>query len=204
VGGGGVGTRKVGTLLTCGALVTVVSPEISDDLQARHDSGQIIWICRGYDKGDLLGKFLVIGATSDEKLNRQIHRDAEALNLLCNIADRPKACNFILPSIVERGDLLIAVSTSGKSPAFAKKLRRELAARYGGEYAQFLKLMGAIRAKLLREEHAPEAHKPLFNQLIDGGLLELIRDQRDDDINALMARVLGDGFSLKSLLNTNK
>ena len=112
-----------------------------------------------------------------QELNLQIHAEAERRGILCNIADRPKACNFILPSIVNRGDLTIAISTSGKSPAFAKKLRKDLEKEFGTEYADFLKLMGEIRKKLLNENHEPEAHKHLFEQLIEGKLIEMIKDR---------------------------
>ena len=85
--------------------------------------------------------------------------------MLCNIADVPEICNFILPSVIRRGDLVVSVSTSGKSPAFAKHLRKDLENNFGDEYARFLELMGAIRKKLLQTEHAPEAHKPIFERL---------------------------------------
>ena len=126
VGGGGVGTRKVKTLLDCGARVTVVSREVSAKLQALAASGEINLEQRSYRSEDLTGMFLVIGATNEMKLNRKISNDAEQLNTLCNIADRPEVCNFILPSIVRRDDLVITISTSGKSPAMAKKLRKAL------------------------------------------------------------------------------
>ena len=98
VGGGGVGTRKVKTLLDCGARVTLVSPEISPQLRDLAASGDIILKKRSYQSDDLSNMFLVIGATDDEKLNKQISSDADRLNTLCNIADRPEVCNFILPS----------------------------------------------------------------------------------------------------------
>jgi precorrin-2 dehydrogenase len=126
VGGGGVGTRKVKTLVECGAKVTVVSPGVSSQLLELVNNGLIVLEKRSYKETDLDGMFLVIGTTDSEKLNRQISMDAEKLNMLCNIADRPEVCNFILPSIVNRGDLTISISTSGKSPALAKKLRIEL------------------------------------------------------------------------------
>ena len=147
VGGGGVGARKVQTLLECGAIVTVVSPAITGNLLKLADTGSLVLRQRSYRESDLDGMFLVIGATDDEDLNRRISGDAQQRNMLCNIADRPEACNFILPSIVNRGDLVIAISTSGKSPAFAKKLRRRLQKEFGPEYADFLRLMGAIRKK---------------------------------------------------------
>ncbi|MCJ7616097.1 MAG: bifunctional precorrin-2 dehydrogenase/sirohydrochlorin ferrochelatase, partial [Desulfobacterales bacterium] len=165
VGGGSVGARKVMTLLECGAIVTVVSPDVAEELLELAEKKMIELKKRHYKPSDIDGIFLVIGATDNEKLNWQINKDAERQNKLCNIADRPEACNFILPSIVNRGNLVIAISTSGKSPAFAKKIRQDLEKEFGEEYDEFLQLMGAIRKKALSEKHEPEAHKHLFEQL---------------------------------------
>ena len=200
VGGGAVGTRKVMTLLNCGATVTVVSPAASEQLLELADNGMIIFKKRSYQTTDLDNMFLVIGATDNEGLNRQVHRDAEHLNKLCNIADRPEACNFILPSIVNRGDLTIAISTSGKSPAFAKKMRKDLEKEFGNEYAEFLTLMGEIRKKLLAGKHEPEAHKPLFEQLINKGLVEMIKDGNTEKINVLLFEILGEGYNYEALM----
>jgi len=202
VGGGGVGTRKVMTLVDCGANVTVVSPFASGKLLELANRGIIILEKRPYRTTDLNGMFLVIGTTDDEELNRQISMDAEKLNMLCNIADRPKACNFILPSIVSREDLTISISTSGKSPALAKKLRIELEKQFGNEYADFLRLMGAIRKKLLSRKHEPEAHKHLFEQLITGNLLDMVRGRRKDEIDSLLYKVFGKGFRFDELMRT--
>ena len=200
VGGGPVGTRKVKMLLKCGALVTVISPDVSEQLQNLAKSGDITLLVRSYRSEDLAGMFLVIGATDDENLNLKISEDANRLNLLCNIADRPQDCNFILPSIVSRGDLTISISTSGKSPALAKKLRKSLEYQFGEEYAVLLQLMGAIRNKLLRQSHEPEAHKTLFEQLINSGLVDMIRDNQTADINALLFKVLGEGYDFADLV----
>ena len=203
VGGGGVGTRKVITLLDCGAIVTVVSPDISEKLLKLAGNGSITWEKRSYLTSDLDGIFLVIGATNNEELNRQISADAEKINLLCNIADRPDVCNFILPSIVNRGDLVIAISTSGKSPAFAKTLRKELEKQFGVEYAEFLRLMGAIRKKLLSEKHEPEAHKHLFEQFIKSNLVGMIKSNKKEEINSLLFEILGKGYEFESLMKTS-
>ena len=200
VGGGAVGTRKVNTLLTCGARVTVVSPAPAPQLKKLAAEGSIILRARAYRSADLKDMFLVIGATDDEKLNRQISEDAEQISILCNIADRPEACNFILPSVVQRGDLVITVSTSGQSPALAKRLRRKLEEQFGEEYADFLLLMGAIRKKLLGQAHEPEAHKALFNQLIDSDLVELLQQSKKEEINLLLYEILGEGYRLEELL----
>ena len=200
VGGGRVGTRKVMTLLKCGAKVTVVSPEISESLQALEKSTSLTLKARPYRTADLKGMFLVIGATDNEPLNRQISSDAESRSTLCNIADRPAVCNFILPSIVQRKDLVITISTSGKSPALAKKLRKTLESQFGEEYGDFLNLLGAIRKKLLNQAHEPEVHKPLFEQLINSDLITMVQNGKREEINKLLFEVLGDGFQFEELM----
>ena len=200
VGGGDVGTRKVMTLLECGASVTVVSPVASEKLLNLAETGLITLKKRAYIESDLNGMFLVICTTDKEKLNRQVSRNAEKLNMLCNIADRPDACNFILPALVKRGDFVIAVSTSGESPAFAKKIRKDLEKQYGEEYAEFLKLMGAIRKKLLGNSREPEAHKQLFEELLDRCLVQMIRNRDTDKIDSVLFEVLGEGYEFNNLM----
>jgi len=200
VGGGEVGTRKVITLLECGAFVTAVSIKASEKLLKLAESDLIELKRRPYTGADLGGMFLVICATDDEELNRQVSLDAGKFNMLCNIADRPEACNFILPALVKRGDLVIAVSTSGKSPAFAKKIRKDLEKQYGVEYADFLKLMGAIRKKLLSKSHEPEAHKPLFEKLINKDIVKLIKNNDADKIDSVLFEVLGEGYDYMDLI----
>ena len=202
VGGGAVGTRKVITLLDCGAKVTVISPVVAPQLRDFATSGSIKLRERRYQSSDLDGMFLVIGATDDEELNRQISNDAEHLNTLCNIADRPEVCNFILPSIVQRDDLVITISTSGRSPAMAKKLRKTLESQFGKEYGVFLKLMGAIRKKLLSTSHKPEVHKHLFEKLIASDLIAMIEKGNTSEIDALMFEILGEGYTFKELMRS--
>ncbi len=200
VGGGSVGTRKVQTLLECGAAVTVVSKKMSEELKTLSAKTTLRLKKRPYQSSDLESMFLVICATSDKELNLRINSDAEKRNMLCNVADVPEACNFILPAIVKRGDLIIAISTSGTSPAFAKKLRKDLEKQFGREYAVFLKLMGAIRKRLLAENHDPEAHKPLFETLIQQGVLDMIKENKTATINNLLSKTLGNGYACEDLL----
>jgi len=200
VGGGTVGTRKVMTLLNCGAKVTVVSSDVAEKLQELSDSDIIKLEKRPFQISDLDEMFLVMGATDDKEINREIHSEAERLGVLCNIADRPEDCNFILPAIVNRDDLIIAISTSGKSPAFAKKIRKDLEKVFGNEYAEFLKLMGNIRNKLLSEDHEPEAHKHLFEQLIKRDLVKMIKDRNIAAVNSLLLDILGKGYIFDELM----
>lgn len=200
VGGGQVGTRKVNTLLACGARVTVISPQVTETLANLADLGLITWKPRAYRSTDQQDTFLVIGATDDEALNQRIHEDAEKAGRLCNIADQPRRCNFVLPSIVSQGDLTIAISTAGKSPAFARFMRRQMQTQFGPEYGRFLDLMGAVRQRLLAQAHAPEAHKPIFERLIGQGLLELIRQEDREKIDALLTQVIGPDFTYERLM----
>ena len=194
-----MGTRKVLTLLACGANVTVISTAATEKLKELSNNGVIKLEERSFQTHDLDDRFLIIGATDNQELNFNIHAEAERRGLLCNIADRPKACNFILPSIVNRGDLIIAISTSGKSPAFAKSLRKHLEREFGDEYAEFLNLMGAIRQKLLSQDHEPEAHKHLFERLIEKDLVQMIKNGETENINTLLLDVLGEGYELDTL-----
>lgn len=199
-----MGTRKVITLLDCGAFVTVVSINAGEKLLKLAESGLIELKKRPYTETDLDGMFLVICATDNEDLNLQVSRDAGKYNMLCNIADRPEACNFILPALVKRGDLVIAVSTSGKSPAFAKKIRKDLEKQYGVEHADFLKLMGAIRKRLLSKSHEPEAHKPLFEKLVNKEIVQLIKSGDTEKIDYLLLDVLGEGYVYMDLMREDK
>ncbi|MGD9212165.1 MAG: bifunctional precorrin-2 dehydrogenase/sirohydrochlorin ferrochelatase, partial [Desulfobacteraceae bacterium] len=185
------------------AKVTVISPKATQPISALAQDNQITWHQRKYQSSDMQDRFLVIGATDDEKLNLQIQQDASEQKTLCNIADRPAICNFILPAIVQRGDLVITASTSGQSPAFAKRLRKELQQVYGEEYTLFLKLMGAIRKKLLKEAHEPEVHKPIFEALIDGGLLTAVKNKDINAIDTLLGTVLGNNYSYRTLISAS-
>lgn len=204
VGAGQVGTRKVKGLLKCSARVNVVSPTASDEMKALARVGAITYHARSYQMGDVAGMFLVISATDDEKLNIVIHRDAEKLHIPCNIADRPQLCSFILPAVIQQGDLILAVSTSGRSPALARRIREMLQEQFGEEYGQLLLLMGAIRKRLLAENHAPEAHKSLFEQLLDEGLLQLVRENRYGAIDSLLKKTLGPGFRFDELMPSER
>jgi precorrin-2 dehydrogenase/sirohydrochlorin ferrochelatase len=201
VGGGSVGARKVHTLLECGANVTVVSLKIDAELKSLVEKQAIAFVQRTYQSSDLEGKFLVISATDNEELNNQISQEARVKNSICNIVDRPKACSFILPAIVKQGDLLITVSTSGKSPAFAKKMRQLLEQEYGPEYGIFLNLMGIIRNHLLAIQHAPEEHKSIFEQLINSDLIGHIQQNDRDRIQDVLVELIGNYVDVRAIIS---
>lgn len=142
VGGGQVATRKVRTLLRAGAVVTVVSPALAPALRR---TKRITWVRRAYRVGDLRGARVVIAATDNLQVNERVCRDALRRRLLVNCIAPPAAGNFIVPSLVRRGGITLAISTGGASPAFAKQLRRDLEQFLGDAYPAQLKAMSAAR-----------------------------------------------------------
>ena len=147
VGGGKVAERKVLSLLRAGADVTVVSPSITERLRKVFSQKKISYLQRPYKKGDLRGAFLVIAATDSPKTNQRISRDSPAL---VNVVDVPELCNFIAPSVVARDPLLIAISTSGASPAFSSSVRKELEKLYGPDFSDYLKFVKKVREKAMK------------------------------------------------------
>ena len=141
VGGGSVGLEKTKGLLACGARVTVVSPELHEEMRAL----DVTWREGRYRRSDLGGAFLVVAATSDRSVNERVHRDAEARAMLCNVADVPDLCNFILPAVHREGPIAVAVSTGGASPALAKRLRAMIAAIVRPEHAELAEELRAMR-----------------------------------------------------------
>lgn len=196
VGGGKVGARKTATLLKCGALVTVVSQVLSSAFD-KLSHASLTLKPKPYEPDDVSGMFFVFAATDNAKLNQSVKEDAARLNILCNIADSPDQSDFILPSIVQRGDLILGISTSGKSPAAAKRIRQELDLNFGEEWGPFLTFMGKLREKLLASGHAPDAHKKIFHTLMDKGVLELIKHHEDHKIDEILNEVLGPGYQYR-------
>lgn len=148
VGGGRVAERKVLSLLKSGADITVISPELTKRLKEKSLKRAIKHIPRKYKKGDLKNAFLVIAATDSNKTNKKVSEDAPHL---INVVDMPSLCNFISPSLVKRGPLTIAISTSGVSPSTAKAVRKELEKLYGAEFGKRLASLKKIRAKAMAE-----------------------------------------------------
>jgi precorrin-2 dehydrogenase/sirohydrochlorin ferrochelatase len=174
VGGGVVAQRKIDTLLEHGAEVSVVSKALTADLDGEVKAGRIRLLGEEFRKTHLEGAFMVIAATDDTDLNRRVGREAQKRGLLVNAVDQPDDCNFIVPSSLKRGDLLIAVSTSGKSPALARKVRVELESHFGPEYELFLNLMGMVRKEILRRGLSQKENSRIFRELIDSSILEAI------------------------------
>jgi precorrin-2 dehydrogenase/sirohydrochlorin ferrochelatase len=199
IGGGRVGERKVQGLLAHGAKVKVISPELSEPLSALRREGAIDWLDRLYREGDLAGAFLVIAATDDPLAQERIHAEAEALNLLLNVADVPKWCNFILPATARRGDLSISVSTAGKSPALASILRQELEAQFGPEYGVLVNILGSLRETVLAKGRPHAENKVLFARLADPEMAGWIKDGLWEKLAHHIQEVLGPDVPLDCL-----
>ncbi|MDZ4231094.1 MAG: bifunctional precorrin-2 dehydrogenase/sirohydrochlorin ferrochelatase [Dehalococcoidales bacterium] len=151
VGGGQVALRKVRTLLEAGAAVEVISPEPNLELIKMAEEGQISVLRRSYQGGDLKEASVAIAATDDNDINRQVAVEARRSRVLVNVVDDPENCDFIAPSYLRRGDITIAISTAGKSPALAKKIKVRLEEEFGDEFAALAQLIGEVRADVSRQ-----------------------------------------------------
>ena len=167
VGAGRVAERKIGSLLEAGALVRVVSPDAVDEVAELARQGKIDWQQRGFAESDLEGVFLVVGATGDPEVNRQVYQAADSASILVNIVDQPGLCNFIVPSVIRRGDFQIAISSGGASPFLARKIREALEQRFGPHYGELVEELSRIRQSL--KERLPDESKrrQFWEQLID-------------------------------------
>ena len=175
VGGGSVAAQKIPGLLEAGAQVHVVSPKLSPGVAEFLRGNQITWSPKPFEAEDLHGAFLVIAATSLRDLNASVFEEADRRNILCNAVDDIENCHFYYGSIVQRGDLQIAISTNGKSPALAQRLRKELESQFGPEYELWLEWLGAARETLRAQSHDPEntrrwlhalASHPMFERFV--------------------------------------
>lgn len=151
VGGGQVALRKVRTLLEHGAKVAVISPELCPELDQLAENGEIQVRQQGYREGDLAGAFVVIAATDDGAINQQVVREAREIGALINVVDDADNSDFIAPSVVRRGDITIAISTAGRSPALARKLRTKLEEHFSDEYASLVNLVGEVRTEVRQQ-----------------------------------------------------
>ncbi len=192
IGGGEVAGRKAARLLDCGACVTVVGRSLAPALEALKRENRIGHIAADYREEHLAGSFLVIGATDSPEVNEQVYRDAKKKGILVNIVDDPQRCDFILPSLLERGDLSIAVSTGGKSPALARKLRLELARRYGPEYEILLRVMGVLRERVISRGEPSEANREVFESVVNSDILERIRKKDWEGVRKLVGDLTGE------------
>ncbi len=165
VGGGHLAESKIASLHAADAQVTVIAPAARESIAEMAANGEVVWHRRAYAPGDLAGSFLVVAATDDAAVNRAVFAEAEASGVLCNAVDDPPFCDFYFPSVVRRGDLQIAISTAGQSPALAQRLRKEINALLPPDVGDWLTELGNLRREVLQMEPLNEERKELLHQL---------------------------------------
>ena len=182
IGGGEIGTQKVKSLLDAKADVTVISPSVTQELRDLAEQCLIKIISRKYEPTDLDNCFLLFVATDDKELNHRIFTDANDKNIICNVVDDPPNCDFYVPAIYTKGDLKIAVSTNGKSPYMARKIKEDLAQFYGEGFEVFLALLGDIREELKLKIDTEEERKALVLKICNNCTPDMLRLKSRDEI----------------------
>ncbi len=191
VGGGAVAARKAAGLAEAGARPVVISPELGPEMESLVDLGQVDLLRRPYQVGDLAGAALAIAATDDRAVNGAVAREGRLRGALVNVVDDPELCTFTTPAVVRRGDLLVAISTGGGSPALARHLRETLEAAIDPAYGDLLDLLAALRPRL-RQEVPPEAQSGAWERLLGGELLSCLRSEGKEAARERAERLLAE------------
>lgn len=172
IGGGHVAEAKIPGLLSAGARIRLVAPSITPQIAEWVRFGKIDWLPKEFEAADLDGAFLVIAATSAPGVNEAVFREAETRGLLCNAVDDIDHCHFYYGAVVQRGDLQIAISTNGKSPSLAQRLRKEFEAQFGPEYEVWLEWLGAAREALRASSPSSNTSRKLLHELTTRPMFE--------------------------------
>jgi len=175
IGGGEVAARKVAALLQAGARPVVISPTLCKRLRSQVEAGQIDAMEREYQIGDLAGVRLVIAATDDPQTNETVWREAQAAGCLVNVVDDPPRCNFYVPATVHRGDLTLSISTGGKSPLLARRIRQALETQFDPSYGDYVELLGELRPRIQEQVADPARRKRFWSALLDSDILALLQ-----------------------------
>lgn len=195
IGGGDIAERKVRSLVEAGASVTVISPKVTAGLAAMVRAQTIRHLERVYRRGDLIGAFLAYEASGDGLAAQAAAAEARDYGVPLNVADVPEFCSFITPAVVHRGDLQIAISTGGASPALARKIREELEARFGPEYESIVDFLTTVRRWLQSHEANGGARAQRLSALVNSDVLECFRRADFAGAEAIARRVLGASFA---------
>ena len=172
VGGGAVAARKVETLLEYGAAVTLVAPDATEELQGLARSGRISWLARTYEPGDLEDALFVVCATDDQAVNEAVYAEASSRGQLVNVVDEPQLCNVFVPSVLRRGRLQIAVSTSGASPSTAREIRSSLEDAFPAYWEDYLDVVAELRCLVKSRVHGPARLRAPLYEAVRGSDLE--------------------------------
>lgn len=182
VGGGQVAERKAASLMEHEARVRLVSPRVEKNIAAWAQDGLVDWIPREFQIQDLEGVFMVFIATDTWQLNQEIASLCREQGILVNAVDDPPNCDFYVPSVLRRNSLAIAVSTEGKSPLYAARLRRELEDIVGPEHGEYVDILGRLRKEVKDSDLDITQRREIFSRLVDSDLLELIKAGQDEKV----------------------
>jgi siroheme synthase-like protein len=199
VGGDEAAAAKAAQCLRAGGEVTIVAAELDASLAAMVAEGRARHLGRDYRPGDLAGAFLAYASVRDPALVATLRAEAAGERVLLNVLDTPDACTFLAPAVVERGDLRVAIGTGGASPGLAAQLRRRLEAEVGPEYGGLVAILGAVRKALAHDPARADGRVDVMERLLASPLLTLVREGRFGEIDALLARVAGEGLTLQRL-----
>lgn len=191
VGGGPAAEEKCLALLEAGARVTLVAPEVTPRLAELAGAGTLRHLAREYRPGDLAGAFLALGTLRDEEINGALRSEAEERRVPLNVLDVPPLCSFIAPSVLRRGDLILSISTSGRAPALAVRLRQRLGRLLGDEYARFLALAGRLRAPLQDRFPGFVERRRRWYELVDSEVLDLLRRGEEEAARRRAVEIMG-------------
>ncbi|MHC4739440.1 MAG: precorrin-2 dehydrogenase/sirohydrochlorin ferrochelatase family protein [Planctomycetota bacterium] len=167
IGAGPVAMRKAQALLETGARLVIVAKDIDDRLSVRYAGAKVELIKSKYSKDYLAGAVLVIAATNKTQLNKQIYKDCQQLEILCNVVDQPLLCDFFVPAVVKQGGLQIAVGTEGHCPAYAGHIRKKLEKIFTEEHGLFLAELETLRRRIINDVPEPSERKVLLGNLVD-------------------------------------
>jgi len=187
VGGGEVADRKVRTLYSAGARITVIAREINVSLKQFAEEHAMTLLVREVREEDLKEKLLIIAATDDREINRTIAEQARRAGALVNVVDSPEESDFFVPSTFNRGDLTIAIATSGKLPALSRRIREHLEKQFGNEYEIYIQLLEQARDDIYKSSaHTAERNKRLIEELLDLPLLALLKEGKHDEAQQMV------------------
>jgi precorrin-2 dehydrogenase/sirohydrochlorin ferrochelatase len=189
IGGGAVAERRVEGLVAVGANVTVISPAITERLRNMLTQGAIRHVAREYRTADRAGYDLVFVATDNSEINAAVANEARSLQIWVNSADDPDHCDFILPAVIRRGDLAVAVSTGGVSPAATRAIREELDEYFTPDYGRFVQIAGEVRRELREKSFSPRADA--WNRALRGDFRRLIKEGRAVQAKEVLLETLG-------------
>jgi siroheme synthase-like protein len=189
IGGGAVAQRRIEGLRAAEANVTAISPTITDALLKLVAEGALRHVARAYEAGDLAGYDLALVATGDRLVNQAVFVEARERGVWLNAADDPENCDFILPAVVRRGELSVAISTGGGSPAATRVIREELEDYFTPDYAPFVRIAGEVRREL--KEKSLVAGARAWNQALTGETRRLLKDGRVEQAKAMLRKTLG-------------